>query len=415
MGSWSFQSDPISAGAGLVGSIISGWQQRKAQEQANIANLQIMRENNAAQLAAMRENNQFQSEQAIKMFQMENEYNSPYNALIRARKAGLNPYAGNAAGQSLVQGAQGDASTPTGTAPPQFHSAEMQPLPSVLGSVFQNFQAIASGLKMLKEAKKTGIDTSLLQRQFDDFVEMTRTDMRMKRVQEQTARLELGFLGDKRQAEIDQIRQAIAVAYAEEAKLRQDVATGKAQESQLKEDAAYKRIQRVAERYNITLTSKQIKRIDAMLPGELQIQGAQKRAYEGSAAAGFGAATESYANARNTDIKSDILELTKDAVIKRANEDAEIASEYKRSLVFENYLKQHSIDDMLKMISNQVKITEAEYQRLYQEARVAKATADWYPFEQTFGRIIGAGSNVLAAWFIKNGLQPKPIKVTGFR
>ena len=108
MGSWSFNSDPISAGAGLVGSIISGWQQRKAQKEANKVNLQIMRENNAAQLAAMRENNQFQTEQAIKMFQMENDYNSPYNALIRARKAGLNPYAGNVAGQSLVQGSQNE-------------------------------------------------------------------------------------------------------------------------------------------------------------------------------------------------------------------------------------------------------------------------------------------------------------------
>lgn len=152
----------ISGAASLLGSLFGAKGASanvKATNQANldIANrnnatsLQVARENNQMQLQSMRENNDFNRAMALEMFNLENAYNSPKEAVKRLKEGGLNP--ATLYGQG-VAGASGsaDGSTPSASASgispsmPNLVSPQMQTPPSVLNTMFSNIESVSRSL-----------------------------------------------------------------------------------------------------------------------------------------------------------------------------------------------------------------------------------------------------------------------------
>lgn len=123
----------IASGVGsLIGAISGSKSQQKAVESQNDANLQIARENNqtsidiarennALQQSMLRENNEFNRQQAIDMFNLENAYNSPLAQVRRFSEAGLNP-------AIMMQGAGGTASGNSSASAPTAAAAGISPV-----------------------------------------------------------------------------------------------------------------------------------------------------------------------------------------------------------------------------------------------------------------------------------------------
>lgn len=159
----------ITGGLGAAGSLVDGLFRNKQTKDTNQMNYKIAqetnanqmamaRENNAAQLSAMRENNEFNAAQALKMFNLENEYNSPEHQKQLLLAAGLNPatmYA-NGSSQSVA-----DASTPSagssGITPsmPSLVTPHMETPPSVTSTLFANVDSLSRALSNVASSRLT--------------------------------------------------------------------------------------------------------------------------------------------------------------------------------------------------------------------------------------------------------------------
>lgn len=95
----------LSGGLSLIGGIVNSVTSRKAQREANAANLEMLK---------------YQTAENLAQWERENEYNKPVNALNRLREAGVNP--------ALINGSTVDAGT---ASPMRVGRATMQPLPGV--------------------------------------------------------------------------------------------------------------------------------------------------------------------------------------------------------------------------------------------------------------------------------------------
>lgn len=174
-----FLTDPVteglfSLGTGVIGGIASLFgadsqsknvkrtneMNYKIAQEANANQLQIARENNQLQLDAMRENNAFNKQSAIDMFNMEAAYNSPEAQKERLLAAGINP--ATLYGQGGSVGGSVNASTPSasssGVSPsmPSFSVPTMQPMPSVLNTMFGNIESLT---RSIGNVAKSGLDS----------------------------------------------------------------------------------------------------------------------------------------------------------------------------------------------------------------------------------------------------------------
>lgn len=155
-------------------SALNGYLNYQSTKQANAANLQAVREtnqtnkdiaaaNNEWSLNAMREQNAFNAQQAIDVFNMENEYNTPAMQMQRLRNAGINP-AIALGGSATSVANSGDASTPTAAGlptpvTPQIVSPHFQPVTPFTGGFIQ---ALGDFAKMsVDEANSKKIRTML--------------------------------------------------------------------------------------------------------------------------------------------------------------------------------------------------------------------------------------------------------------
>ena len=119
------------------------------------------------QSSEAQKNRDFQSQEA----QTSREWNSINAQLQRARAAGVNPFAlvgsgnyGSAAGSPTPSGSMaGGASVP-------------QPAPNTSLQRAQSFSAVADAMARLAEARRTGVDTTYLERSLDDLVRKARAD-----------------------------------------------------------------------------------------------------------------------------------------------------------------------------------------------------------------------------------------------
>lgn len=162
--------DPLSAiaaGSSLLGSLFNGITSASNTKSTNKTNMQIAREtndmsmaiareNNAAQLAALRENNEFARSQALEMFNLENEYNTPAAQKQRLLAAGLNPATFYGQGAQVVN--SGDIATPQAqssgvtSSMPSLVTPTLQTPPSVIGAMFSSFSQAASALRDLSSS-----------------------------------------------------------------------------------------------------------------------------------------------------------------------------------------------------------------------------------------------------------------------
>lgn len=155
-------------------SALNGYLNYQSSKQANAANLQAVREtnqtnreiaemNNQWSLDAMREQNEWSRQQAIDMFRMENEYNTPAQQMERLRAAGINP-AVALGGSTTSIANSGDASTPAAAGlptpvTPQIVSPHFQPVTPFTGGLIQ---ALGDFAKMsVDEASSRKIRTML--------------------------------------------------------------------------------------------------------------------------------------------------------------------------------------------------------------------------------------------------------------
>ena len=157
----------VSGGLSLLGSLFGSssassaqrqqmeWQEKMWQKQADWSAAQ-------AQL-----NRDFQSSEASKL----RDYNSIVNQMKRAQQAGVNPY-------SLVQGSSyGSASSaqPAGATAglPSMPQPAQDPFPgraSGFNAVANSLDTILNSMIKVGEAKKLGLDTSLIESTFNDMV-----------------------------------------------------------------------------------------------------------------------------------------------------------------------------------------------------------------------------------------------------
>lgn len=184
----------------VVGAISGAKSARDAQREANETNIMLARENNALQYkmaqennwlqqALLRENNQFNRQQAIDMFMMENYYNSPVQQMERLRKAGLNPAV-------MMEGAGGsatgnaDGSTPSaasaGITPqlPSLTTPHVEPLPTMATGFLSALQQLSQIKLTNAQAKKSGAEINRIETLLDQEFANLQADTDLKKSQQ---------------------------------------------------------------------------------------------------------------------------------------------------------------------------------------------------------------------------------------
>lgn len=164
-----YKRDPLTLGLlggaaiSALGSGISSLFSTNAQQRANEQNIAMQRETNDLQYRMMQEQNEWNRQQAIDMFNLEANYNSPLNQMARLKQAGINPAV--AFGQNLTTTAGNtNASTPAAVGVPTPQAPRVSPVPSpiagVSDSISQNILNLAQAIGSVQNAKKTGAETN---------------------------------------------------------------------------------------------------------------------------------------------------------------------------------------------------------------------------------------------------------------
>lgn len=229
--------DALFGGLGMLGSVLassySADQQRKNVQDTNAMNYKIASENNALQqkiasennqlqIDMMRENNAWSAYQAMKMFDMENSYNSPSAQAQRLLAAGFNP--GVALGNGAIASSNGNAAVPSAAGSsfspsmPTFSTPSMQVPPSVGLSSIDAFVSLSSALKNIADARKTGKETD----RYDEFLDQQLANMatEQEKSQVETSRnkllltLDAIYMPQQKKAEIKRLwNQAFLFEY----------------------------------------------------------------------------------------------------------------------------------------------------------------------------------------------------------
>lgn len=132
-----------------------------------------------------------------------NEYNTPANQMARLQAAGINPFTAWSNGQ----GSSGTQSTvPSGSSGSV--GLGSVGLPSAISPNFQlsqSFSSFANAFKSLAEAKKTGMDTSLLEATFDDMVKKIKSESIQSEALAVIQQIEASIKNEKEQAIIQNL------------------------------------------------------------------------------------------------------------------------------------------------------------------------------------------------------------------
>ena len=207
----------IAGGVSLLGSLFGHKStkdtnaQNMAIAQANNASQErIAAENNATQIQMMRENNEWSRQQAIDMFNLENEYNTPEAQRDRLIQAGINPAAvfGNTSGSVGT----GDIATPSAAGStispsmPHFVTPTMQTPPSVLLGAVPAIAELAKASSDYQSGRKLGVEADKLGQLLDSQIKKALADVNNIDAETSYKRvltyLERQFGGQKRYADI---------------------------------------------------------------------------------------------------------------------------------------------------------------------------------------------------------------------
>lgn len=161
----------LELGGSVVNAISGSNAQKKANEtnmaianQNNQTSIDIANKNNQASIDLQRENNEFNRQQAIDMFNMEANYNSPEQQVARLREAGINPSAFYA-GQGQVSTGNENASAPQAASAgvsfqqPNLMTPQVSAIPSIAGGFIGALEQLARIQNIKQNTKKQGAET----------------------------------------------------------------------------------------------------------------------------------------------------------------------------------------------------------------------------------------------------------------
>ncbi len=179
--------DPIIGGAliaggasllGTIGDLFSGYSNANMVYKQNRNLQQWQQEYTKQNMSTQFDYNKYfqerQYQQQQEAVNAANEYNTPANQMARLQAAGINPFTAWSNGQGS-SGTQ--PSVPSGSSGSV--GLGSVGLPSAISPNFQlsqSFSSFANAFKALAEAKKTGVDTSLLEETFDDMVKKIKSE-----------------------------------------------------------------------------------------------------------------------------------------------------------------------------------------------------------------------------------------------
>ena len=135
---------------------------------------QMAEQNQKWQSEENEKNRQWQSDEWTRQFNMNNAYNDPSAVASRLRQAGINPQVAFENGTSQY-GSGASPSAPSG-------ASGMSPSPDYSGVItrgFQSMESLANRLKILNEARKTGIESEYVGAKLDAETSKILSDMRL--------------------------------------------------------------------------------------------------------------------------------------------------------------------------------------------------------------------------------------------
>lgn len=383
------------AAFGYGANALNGLMSWSNQRSANKTNLTIARENNQAMLDAMREQNEFNRKQAIDMFNMENEYNSPTNAIRRMLAAGMNPYAGSAAGQQIAGGMVGDAATPQGAALPAFQQAHMETLPSFLSGGLEGVGIMAKALSDLSQAGKTGTETDILKQNVRWISEKYKEDAVGARLMNDAQRISNHYAPKEKLAALRALDQSFAYMGVQIDNAKKE---GRVLDvERLVKSATEKYWTRVRhnidfkellENYALGLQERSVEVQESVAPSQI-------RANEGSAAAGFAAGELSHEEAITERSLRQSVVTMQDALAKMTAADWRV----RRATI------EQEVTNAVEHAKQIGKITEHEYEAFMEQLEYAKNENNYYGWNHSVGPIINGLGLGLGAFAAVRGMK----------
>lgn len=152
----------IGGGASVLGSIFGGVSRNKAQQDANLTNLQIARETNQQNWNMMTYQNQWNEAQNAKML----AYNTPAEQMQRYAQAGINPYL---AASQIVPGNQ--QSQLTSAQAPAMQATQVQPVTGMADAIQNSISSAADSMLKIAQARDINMDSELKRLAFDSDLE----------------------------------------------------------------------------------------------------------------------------------------------------------------------------------------------------------------------------------------------------
>lgn len=210
-------------GAGAISSMINNDKQLSLQKELAYNQQQLAVNSEIANRWFVDQQNKiardWQEKEWTRQFNLQNEYNTPYNQVHRLLAAGINPYASfNNTG--TAQGSSPNtpiASTPSGATGSSFGG-------SVIPNYMNPFAAgaqMAESFKVLAEAKKAGVETDKIEQMLSR--ELKKLDLENAYQDTKNSLLEL-FGSKREQAEIDKLlRQTALLAVQEQGGVYENV------------------------------------------------------------------------------------------------------------------------------------------------------------------------------------------------
>ena len=396
-------ADLLKGGISLANGIFGN----QAQKDANATNLAIARLNNDTQRDIARSNNLFQREmleynnewarqQAIDMFNLEANYNSPLEQVKRYREAGLNPAV-------MMEGAGGiasgntDAATPSaassGVSPsmPTFTTPHIEAVPPMSMGFLSALETFADVALKNKQAGKAGAETDRINKLLDQ--ELLNMMSNEKLTQAQTLyqntiqQLEQLYGGDKRAADI---AKTIAEVY------RNKMAGN--------DSAAAAALKKAEKELTDTKNKQLIEQAPVILEnlrksGELIDE--QKKTEKAKQAAGYASAEESRAGAG---LKREQTETQKEQT-KITRKEREVLEQTADDLIFARRLANAkdfqelgemavTFEERFKMLRNQRLISEEEYKEAQAKAELAKKENNWYYWHEYLNYLENVSGNI---------------------
>ncbi len=376
--------DLATGGAGLVGSILNGIFSSNAVKSQNKTNLQIARETNQNQINLMRENNAFNKQSAIDMFNLEANYNSPYNQVQRLREAGLNPAVLMEGNTSSTSG-NTNGSTPSASATPSLYAPTAQAVPSVLSGLFQNMESVA---KIIETVSKSNLERS---QKVDILSKLKPT---IENMQSETAKNQAQTHLTNVQTTLAEISKNFAVRKEALllAELVSNIALNSAKGNEAEANAQLRKMEKVLTDTKNSILTQQAPYLVQEVQESVKLIKEQQQTEETKQEENRASALEHRAGAEEKYESAETTRQTREAIVKRVGHLAKIAEHEEAIKDVESRLSVETFQEQFESILTDLEISKAQKDLLREQFERARIDNDWaevHHIMQTVGDVYG--------------------------